>query len=122
MIELYQIHFFLLICCIMSIEFIIRLNFQSLFFSISSVSKKVFKVIGSDNISENRKEKLVSYYAFLIFKHSLFMLLILLSMIVVFLAPSVIVENFLNFVLSISGVIESIVFSYAYIKIRKVFF
>ena len=116
-----MIHFLLLLVCILSVEIFIRLNFLSLLDSMLKVTKKVTYVIPQNNISDHWKEKVVPAYALRIMKHSLQILLILLLILSLFLIADFFINNFLALTLSLFGIIESIVFAFGYVYLRKSF-
>ena len=114
-----MIHFLLLLVCILSVEIFIRLNFLSLLDSILKVTKKVTYVIPQNNISDHWKEKVVLAYALKIMKYSLQILLILLLIISLFLIADFFFNDFLAFTFSLIGIIESMVFAFGYVYLRK---
>ena len=114
-------YLYLVIACILSIELFIRLKFMSYVNSIGRNSNKVFHVIISSNISDYWKEKMVPVYAFILLKNSLLILGILFLIILVFTAFIVLYSKFLALLLSITGIVMSIVISLIYLKLRATF-
>ena len=114
-----MIHFLLFLVCIISVEVFIRLNFLSHLDSILTVTKKVTYVIPQNNISDHWKEKVIPVYAFRIMKYSLQILLILFLILSFFFIAVFFLNNFLVFTLSLIGIIESMVFAFGYIYLRK---
>ena len=114
-----MIHLFLILVCILSVEVLIRLNFLSYLDSILRVTKKVADVIPKNNISDHWKEKVIPVYAFSIMKYSLQILLILLLIMSLFFIADLFQNNFLTFTLSLIGIIESMVFAFGYVYLRK---
>tara|TARA_A100001015_G_scaffold34141_1_gene37809 strand:- start:547 stop:903 length:357 start_codon:yes stop_codon:yes gene_type:complete len=117
-----MIHLFLLLVCILSVEVFIRLNFLSHLDSILKVTKKVTYVIPKNNISDHWKEKVIPAYALKIMKYSLQILLILLLILSLFFITNLFYNNFLAFTLSLIGIIESMVFAFGYVYLRRLFF
>lgn len=115
-------HIFLIFCCILTIEIFIRVRFITLLNSVLTISKKVLRVISSSKISDHWKEKMVPYYSFSIFKISFSMFLVLTSIVITFFLPSMISISFIDFTLSYTGIVESLCFSFIYIKIRSIYF
>lgn len=113
------LHLLLISGCIFAIEIFIISEFLITLKELTHVIKKVTKVISSSYISDHWKEKIIPYYAFLILKSSLFILVILLLIIGVFLLLDLLVGNLFKYLLSLVGVIESIVVAYVYLKLRK---
>ena len=116
-----MIHLLLLLVCILSIEVFIRLNFLSLLDSILKVTKKVTYIIPHNNISDHWKEKVIPVYALSIMKYSLQILLILLFMLSFFVIADFFINDFLLLTLSLIGIVESLVFAFGYVYIRKLF-
>jgi len=112
-------HLLLLIVCILSVEVFIRLNFLSYLDSILKVTRKVTYVIPQNNISDHWKEKVVPAYALRMMKYSLQILLILLLILSLFLIADFFFNDFLALTLSLIGIIESIVFAFGYVYLRK---
>ena len=112
-------HFLLFLVCILSVEFFIRLNFLSNLVSILNVTKKVTYVIPQDNISDHWKEKVIPAYALRIMKYSLQILMILFLIISFFFVADYFLSGFLIFTLSLVGIVESIVFAFGFVLLRK---
>jgi hypothetical protein len=116
-----MIHLLLLLVCILSVEVFIRLNFLSLLDSILKVTKKVTYIIPHNNISDHWKEKVIPLYALSIMKYSLQILLILLFMLSFFVITDFFINDFLVLTLSLIGIVESLVFAFGYVYLRKLF-
>ena len=116
-----MIHILLLLVCILSVEVFIRFNFLSLLDSMLKVTKKVTYVISQDKISDHWKEKVVPAYALRMMKYSLQILLILLLILSLFLIADFFINNFLALTLSLIGIVESLVFAFGYVFLRKSF-
>ena len=116
-----MIHPLLLLVCILSVEVFIRLNFLSHLDSILKVTKRVTYVIPKSNISDHWKEKVIPAYALKIMKYSLQILLILLLIMSLFFIADLFCNNFLTFTFSLVGIIESMLFAFGYVYLRKLF-
>ena len=116
-----MIHLLLLLVCIASVEVFIRLNFLSILDSILKVTRKVTYAIPRDNISDHWKEKVIPTYALKIMKHSLQTFLIFLVIMCLFLISGLLYNNLLALTLSLIGIIESMVFAFGYIYLRRLF-
>mgnify|MGYP001303410242 FL=1 len=114
-----MIHFLLISVCILSVEVFIKLNFLSHLNSILKVIKRVTYVIPKNNISDHWKEMVIPEYALRIMKYSLQILLILLLIMSLFFIADLFYNNFLAFTLSWIGIIESMVFAFGYVYLRK---
>ena len=116
-----MIHFLLLIVCTLSVEVFIRLKFLSHLDSILKVTKKVTYIIPQNNISDHWKEKVIPAYALMIIRHSLQILLILLFIMTLFFITDIFVNNLLLLTFSLTGIIESMAFSFGYLFLRRLF-
>ena len=114
-----MIHLLLSLVCILSVEVFIRLNFLSCLDSILKVTKKVTYVIPQSKISDHWKEKVIPAYALRIMKYSLQILLILLLILSFFFITDLFFNNFLAITFSLIGIIESMVFAFGYVYLRK---
>jgi hypothetical protein len=114
-------HLLLVLVCILSVEVFIRLNFLSHLNSILIVTKKVTYVIQQNSISDHWKEKVIPSYALKIMKYSLKILLILIFIMSLFFIPNFFINNFIAFTLSLTGIIESMIFAFGYFFLRKQF-
>lgn len=114
-----MIHLLLSLVCILSVEVFIRLNFLSYLDLILKVTKRVTYIIPKSNISDHWKEKVIPAYALRIMKHSMQILLILLLIMSLFLIANYFFNDFLAFTFSLIGIIESMVFAFGYVLLRK---
>jgi hypothetical protein len=114
-----MIHLLLSLVCILSVEVFIRLNFLSHLDSILKVTKRVTYIIPNNNISDHWKEKVIPAYALRIMKYSLQILVILLLIMSLFFIPNYFFNDFLAFIFSLIGIIESMVFAFGYVYLRK---
>jgi len=114
-----MIHLFLSLVCILSVEVFIRLNFLTHLDSIIKVTKRVTFIIPKSNISDHWKEKVIPAYALRIMKSSLQILLILSLIMTLFFIADYFFNDFLVFTFSLIGIIESMIFAFGYIYLRK---
>ena len=117
-----SIHAALILCCCIAIEIFIQSKFKLILTSLRIVSKKVFKVLKSEKISDCWKEKIIPFYAISMFKYSIKSFFILAIIVFVFFLPSFFIVDFIYFSISLHGIIESIIFCVAYLKIRTIIF
>ena len=78
--------------------------------------------MSNKEISDHWKEKVIPTYALQLMKYSLILLLILLMIIAVFLGISLFELNFIVYIFSLIGILESIIFVFLYLKIRSFLF
>lgn len=112
-------HLLLMMVCILSVEVFIRLKFLLILDSVKNEIKKVIHVIPQTNISDHWKEKVVPAYAARIMKNSLQVLVIIFLIISFFFIADYVFNDFLNFALSLGGVLESMVFAFGFLYLRK---
>lgn len=103
----------------MSIEVIKKSNLMESFNSIVTVTLKIKTVMFSKHIGDNWKEIILPTYAFKIMQHSSKIIVIFLLIIASILIINEIFVGFLNFLLSLIGIISSILISTAYILVQK---
>jgi len=111
-------HLLLIIGCIISIEIFFRMNFLDQLIAILKFTNKAKNTLISIKISDHWKERIIVKYAFKIMKYSLNILLIFLLVFMVFFILSLLEINFLTYLLSVIGIIESMIVSLIYIKVR----
>ena len=114
------VHVYLACACILSLELFLNSNFLTYVSSIGRNTKKVFRVIIAPRISDHHKEKIVPAYAFILLKSSLSILGILFLIIFIFLGFVVLSDQFLTLLLSVTGIVESLVISLIYLKLRDI--
>ena len=117
-----MLHALLFLGCVISIEIFLNLNFLNHLNKIISITRKVLLVMSNKEISDHWKEKVIPTYALQLMKHSLTVLLILLMIIAVFLGISLFESNFIVYIFSLIGFLESIVFAFLFLKIRSFLF
>ena len=114
-------HLVLFLTCILSVELLIRSKFLIILDSIINVTRKVIFVIPSNKISDHWKERVIPSYALKIMKFSLQILLILSCIFTLFIIVDLFLESFIVFTLSLMGILESVIFAFGYIFLRKLF-
>ena len=114
-------HLLLFLICILSVEVFIQFRFFSLLGSMLVVTKKITQVIPQDKISDHWKEKIIPVYSFRMMKYSLQIFLLLLLIISLIITADFFLNNFLSYTLTLTGVIESVIFASGYFFIRQVF-
>ena len=115
-------HLILLVICLVSVEIFIRSNYISIINSLVKVIKKAIEIILNKNISDHWKENIIPKYSLQMMKYSIQMLLILFLIIFIFVIADKLFSEFLEFTLSWSGMIESILIAFSYAYIRKLIF
>ncbi len=111
-------YIYLIVSCVLGIELFLRMKLMSHVSLVFKIMNRVTHIIVSSRISDHWKEKTVPIYAFIILKNSLLILGILFLIVLSFSFFMVLSETFLLLILSLKGVIFSIIISLAYIKLR----
>ena len=114
-----MIHILLLILCIFSVELFIKSNFFPILGVLTKTTKRVIHVATSKYISDHWKEKILVEYALRIMKYSLQILSILLLVIFMFLIVNFFYNDLQYLLLSLIGIIESILFSLGYLFLKR---
>ena len=117
-----MIHLLLFFLCLLSVEIFIRSNYLFLINSIIKVGKKATFIISNKKISDHWKENIIPKYSIEMMKSSLKMLFIFLLIFSIFLAADNFFNGFLEFIFSLNGIIESLIFAFTYAFIRKLIF
>ena len=112
-------HIVLFLVCILSIEVILLVNFFYLLNLTFIDTKKIINIASSNKISDHWKERSIPSYALKIIKTSIKIILIAVSIILIFIIPNIFMSDFINFVSSSIGIVESLFFAIAYFYLRK---
>ena len=112
-------HIALFLVCILLIEVILRVNFFNLLNLTFIGTKKIINIVSSNKISDHWKEKSIPSYALKIIKTSIKVVLIVISIILIFIIPNIFMSDFINFVSSSIGIVESLFFGLVYFYLRK---
>ena len=115
-----MINHILLICSTVIIyEFIIHIKFKDVLKSNLKIYQKILKLIQYKNVSDFRKEKLILNYSKSLFKVSVKIFVIIISIVVFMIILNFLFSSYLNFVMSILGIIELSIFFLIYHFMRK---
>ena len=114
-----MIHILLLLLCVSSVEIFLKSNFLSILDIFAQIIKRIIHVIASKNISDHWKEKILPLYALRMMKYSLQILIILLIILFLFVTTNHFYNDLLNLIFSLIGIIESLIFSFGYLFLRK---
>ena len=110
---------FLSLICILLSEAIKRFNLIGSINLIVDIPLKIKKVIFSKIIGDNWKAIILPAYALKIMHHSSKIITIFLSIIALILIIDAMSDGFLKFLLSLTGIIASVIISTAYIFVWK---
>ena len=111
-------HTLLVFSCIVIYEFIQLVKLASIIKYNLKIYKKILKLFKYKNVSDFRKEKLILNYSKLLIIVSIKIIIIFLSIFVFIVSLNLITNSYLNFFLSILGIIELSIFSLIYHLIR----
>ena len=114
-----MIHLALLLLCILAIEIFQRTQLLDIAKALIFTAKKTSKLISNKRVSDHWKELLVPYYALIIMRCSIKILMILVLIISTFLLADYFIQEFLAYTISFWGIIESFLFVYFYIMVKK---
>ena len=118
-----MINHILLICSsVLVYEFIKYVKFINISKSNLEIYKKIIKLFKYKNTSDFRKEKLIFNYSKSLFIVSIKIVLILVSILVFIFIINLLFNSYLNFVISISGIMKLSIVFLIYHLIRKKFY
>ncbi len=103
-------------------EFVKYFKFKNIIQTNLEIYKKILKLFKYKNVSDFRKEKLIFNYSKSLFVVSIKMVIILISILVFMLILNILSNSYLNFVISVSGIIELSIVIIIYHLIRKKFY
>ena len=111
----------LLVCsCLVIYEFIQLVNFINIVKSNLKIYQKILKLFKYKNVSDFRKEKLLFNYSKSLLLISIKIIVILIFILVFMMILNLLSSSYLNFILSILGIIElSIIFMIYHLIRRK---
>ena len=108
-----------MIVCFVSTGIFFQLRFFDSLSLLSKVLTKSFKVLVNKSISDHWKEIATQAYASLMIKASFNILSILFCIVCIFLIADFFFKDFIVFVRSLHGILESSLFVYLYVKSKK---
>ena len=115
-----MINHILLICSSVIIyEFIQLVNFTNIIKSNLKIYQKILKLFQYKNVSDFRKEKLILNYSKTLLLVSIKIIVILISIFVFMMILNLFFNSYLNFIISILGIIELSIVFIIYHIIRK---
>ncbi len=114
-------HFILLIVCYIALYIFNTFKFIKLANELVLKYKSTFKLINNKKISDHWKEMVLPIYSYNLILLSIKILLILSLILIIFFLASLIHSNFLKLSLSFFGIVESVIFVIAILKIRSFF-
>ena len=118
-----MINHILLVCSSVIIyEFIQLVNFTNIVKSNLKIYQKILKLFQYKNVSDLRKEKLILNYSKTLLLVSIKIIVILISILVFMIILNLLFNSYLNFIISLFGIIELSVFFLIYHLIRKKFY
>jgi hypothetical protein len=114
-------HISLLLVCIVSVEILIQSKYLFFLRLIVNLTKKIIYIFFNAKISDHWKEKVIPVYALRIMKCSISMFLIILLILFLIFFMSYLINDLLDFSLSIIGALEAVIFTFGYARLRKSF-
>ena len=113
-------HISLFLICILAIEVLLRLRFSFFLKSMIGDIEKTINIASNPNISDHWKEKFIPAYSLKIIKSSLRIILILLLIFLMLAITEIFLQNFIDFLISYLGLVESIFFAFGYFYLRQI--
>ena len=118
-----MINHILLICSsIIIYEFIRYVKFTNIIKSNLKIYQKILKLFKYKNVSDFRKEKLILNYSKKLLLVSIGIIVILISILVFMMILNLLFNSYLNFIISILGIIELSIVFMIYHLIRRKFY
>ena len=114
-----MIHLILFSICIFSVEIFLRFDFLSILDSILILTKKSIYLIANKNISDHWKEKAIPSYAIKIMSLCIKIILIIFGIFILFSIADNFIYKFIEFAISLFGIIESVIFVAGYLYLRQ---
>ena len=102
-------------------EFLNYFNFKKIIKSTFRIYRKIFELIKSRKIFENKKEKIVIFYSKILFLNSTKILFVFISIIALILILDQFFNSLLESIFNFSGILISILVFFIYHKLRKLF-
>ena len=115
-------HILLVFSCVIIYEFIQLVNFTNIVKSNLKIYQKILKLFQYKNVSDFKKEKLILNYSKTLLLVSIKIIVILISILVFMIILNLLFNSYLNFIISLFGIIELSVFFLIYHLIRKRFY
>ena len=115
-------HILLICSSVIIYEFIQLVNFTNIVKSNLKIYQKILKLFQYKNVSDFRKEKLILNYSKKLLLVSINIIVILISILVFMIILNLLFNSYLNFIISLFGIIELSVFFLIYHLIRKRFY
>lgn len=109
----------LIFSAIIIYEFVRFTKFIAIVKSSLKINKKIFKLFAYKKVSDLRKQRLIFYYSKSLFISSIKIISIIVIIIIFMFILNLLSYSFLNFVISIFGIFEMIVFLIIYYQFKK---
>ena len=112
-------HIVLVIFCVVAIEFFIRIDALVFVHKMYEKFVSFAKLMSANSISDHWKEKVIPQYALIIIINALKFLAVLFLILGLFAGLDWIFDGFFQFSISVVGIVEILIFSPLYLKIRQ---
>jgi hypothetical protein len=114
-------YFILAVFCIVAIELFVRIDALVFVHKMYEKFSSFVKLMSSKNVSDHWKEKVIPSYALIIIINALKFLGVLLLIVALFTVLVLIFDGFFQFSISVAGIVEMLLISLLYLKIRQKF-
>ena len=112
-------YFILAVFCIVAIELFVRIDALVFVHKMYEKLSNFAKLMSSKNISDHWKERVIPSYALIIIINALKFLGVLLLIMALFIGLALLFDGFFQFSISVVGIVEMLIFSPLYLKIRQ---
>jgi hypothetical protein len=114
-------YFILAIFCAVAIELFVRIDALVFVHKMYEKFSSFAKLMSTKNVSDHWKEKVIPSYALIIIINALKFLGVLLLIVALFTGLVLFFDGFFQFSMSAIGIVEMLLFSLLYLKIRQKF-
>jgi hypothetical protein len=112
-------YFILAIFVVVAIELFVRIDALVFVHKMYEKLSNFAKLMSSKNISDHWKERVIPSYALIIIINALKFLGVLLLIMALFIGLALLFDGFFQFSISVVGIVEMLIFSPLYLKIRQ---
>lgn len=112
-------HLVLVVFCVITIEFFIRIDALNFVHKMVEKFASFVKLMSSNSVSDHWKERVIPTYALIIIINALKFLSVLLLVVGLFLGLGWLFDEFFQLSISVVGMVEMLLLSLFYLKIRQ---
>lgn len=117
-----MLHLILGLVCILTFELFLRFDLQNLLIAYFKTIRKIVHILFEKKISDHWKQMVIPSYALKLMKFSMKILLLFIWIIFFIFLIDLYQTNFLQFLFSLNGILESMIFLFVYSRFRGLLF